>query len=121
MSFSSRSSKRNHYKHGKHGSSHYQKKGIMGKLFNMIQSGSSSGSHYNNYRKQHSNTSMQNHPYSNQPSLNCTNCNSEIPAGAKFCLNCGEKVKTELFCPTCGEKMAPNAKFCPQCGNKLSR
>lgn len=121
MSFFSRSSKKSHYKYGNHGSSHYKKKGILGGLFDMIASRSSSGSHYGHYRHQHNHSPVQNQPFPNQGSLNCNKCNSQIPAGSKFCLNCGEKVKLELFCSNCGEKMLPNSKFCSQCGNQLNR
>ncbi|MGN0819657.1 MAG: SPFH domain-containing protein [Christensenellaceae bacterium] len=49
----------------------------------------------------------------------CAKCSADIPANAKFCPNCGEKVSLEKFCSQCGAKIAANAKFCPECGNKL--
>lgn len=77
----------------------------------------------------------------------CANCGKPLPAGAKFCLECGAKVVTlaanEIICPVCGKKtgngkfcmecgaplvlkcrkcgtdLAPGAKFCPECGEKL--
>lgn len=78
----------------------------------------------------------------------CTSCGKEIPKGAKFCLECGEKVvsvekesmvccpkcgakvpegkfclecgtKLEQVCSSCGAKLIPNAKFCLECGNKI--
>lgn len=82
-----------------------------------------------------------------QPTV-CASCNAVLPEGAKFCLNCGEKVAPAIpegmivcpeckstvakgkFCPECGHKFAMNcpkcgvelsagAKFCPECGEKL--
>ena len=120
MSFFSKSSKNSHYKNGTYGSGHYQKKGLLGGLFDMLASRSHSGGFYNDGRNQNNNIPMQNQHFSNQGSKNCSKCNSQIPAGSKFCLNCGEQVKTEIFCLNCGEKMPPNAKFCNNCGNKLN-
>lgn len=119
MSFFSRSSKKNHYKNGNYGSNHYQKKGILGGIFDMFGSRSHSGGYNNDYRNQY-NDPRQNQTYPNQGSLHCRKCNSNVPAGSKFCLNCGEQVKAELVCQNCGEKMPPNAKFCNNCGNKLN-
>ena len=48
MSFSSRSSNKNHYKKGNNGSNHYQKKGFLGNLFNIIASRSGSEDKYRN-------------------------------------------------------------------------
>jgi membrane protease subunit (stomatin/prohibitin family) len=120
MSFKSRSSKGNKYKKGNYGSSHYQKKGILGNLFNVFASRSGSGGHYNNNRNQHNDTSGQNQPLSNQGFLKCSKCSSQIPTGSKFCLECGERVKDALLCTNCGEKIPPNSKFCLKCGNKLN-
>jgi len=119
MSFFSRSSKRNHYKNGNYGSNHYQKKGILGRIFNILASRSHSGGYYNDYRNHYSDSSK-NQTFPNQVSLHCSKCNSSIPAGSKFCLNCGEQVKTELYCQNCGEKIPSSAKFCNNCGNKLN-
>ncbi|HML89976.1 MAG TPA: zinc ribbon domain-containing protein [Methylomusa anaerophila] len=126
MSFFSKSSKGNHYRQGNYGSNHYQKKGIFGNLLNMFGSGSGSGGHYNNYGNQpyppqQGYPQGQQNPSSvQQNTLACNKCNSRVPAGSKFCLNCGEQVKTELYCQNCGGKMPPNAKFCNNCGNKLN-
>jgi len=73
MSMSSRSSKGNHFKNGNYGSNHYQKKGILGNLFNMIGSGSNSNRHNNQYP----NLTMQNQQYSNQPVQNQQTLKSE--------------------------------------------
>jgi ribosomal protein L40E len=130
MSFFSSSSRRKHYKHGHHGSNHYQKKGLLGKLLNNIMSSSwSHKQHYGNqhYPQQHINPPQHINPSIEQPGhLNvqqnpviCTKCNSRIPAGSKFCLQCGEKVLDSLFCSNCGEKLPSDAKFCLKCGLKI--
>ena len=54
----------------------------------------------------------------------CTQCGATLPAGAKFCLNCGQKVEAAppegtIVCPTCGKTVA-KGKFCPECGHKFS-
>lgn len=122
MSFFSRSSSRsNPYRHGKHGSQHYQRRGgLLGKLFQAMHS----GSHSRRPQRPNSNPyayepePSQNH-YSN-PNQNevtsCRRCHSQIPAGSKFCLECGEKVITE--CLHCGKKLPANSKFCLECGSK---
>ena len=119
MSFSSRSSRSsngNHYRKGDSGSNHYQKKGLFGKLFDVLGSGSG---YCGNNRNQYNNQPMNNQPRTNQNSI-CSKCNSQIPAGSKFCLQCGEKVNDVLFCMECGEKLPPNAKFCLKCGKKIN-
>jgi membrane protease subunit (stomatin/prohibitin family) len=126
MSLFSRSSKGNYYKNGNYGSSHYQKKGILGGLLNVFGSGGFSGGRHNNYGNQPYPPQQgyfdgqQNPSLVQQNALACCKCNSRIPNGSKFCLECGEQVKTELHCQNCGEKMQPNAKFCNNCGDKLN-
>lgn len=48
----------------------------------------------------------------------CPVCNADVPAGAKFCLNCGQKLAAA--CPNCGAEIVPGAKFCLSCGTKLN-
>lgn len=50
----------------------------------------------------------------------CKSCNSDIPEGSKFCLECGTKVETETLvkCSVCGASV-PNGKFCLECGAKI--
>ena len=77
----------------------------------------------------------------------CAKCGAALQPGAKFCLECGEKVtpplaENEMICPKCCAKvakgkfclecgaplivkckncnkdLAPGAKFCPECGTK---
>lgn len=53
----------------------------------------------------------------------CAKCNAPLPAHAKFCLQCGERVVTiddgTVLCPTCG-KAVVKGKFCPECGSRLA-
>lgn len=53
----------------------------------------------------------------------CANCGEELPEGAKFCLNCGEKVEkvdnNMIRCPECG-KLVLKGKFCLECGHKFA-
>lgn len=82
------------------------------------------------------------------PEAKCAKCGAPLPANAKFCLQCGEKVapvipegmtvcpqcgktvakgkfclecgyKFMTTCPNCGKEIVPGAKFCLECGEKL--
>lgn len=52
----------------------------------------------------------------------CLSCGAALPAGAKFCLECGEKIYAVpdgmMVCPECGKTVA-KGKFCLECGNKF--
>jgi len=52
----------------------------------------------------------------------CFKCGSPLISGAKFCMECGEKVamvpEGMVQCSGCGA-MVVRGKFCPECGNKL--
>ena len=50
--------------------------------------------------------------------IKCPKCGHMNPAGAKFCLECGTRLG-EMICPNCGEKLSPGAKFCMNCGTKI--
>jgi len=50
----------------------------------------------------------------------CPQCEAPLDANAKFCPNCGAKLKAETTCAKCGAKLLPNAKFCAECGSKVS-
>nr|WP_235929353.1 zinc ribbon domain-containing protein [Heyndrickxia ginsengihumi] len=52
--------------------------------------------------------------------MTCRRCHVQIPAGSKFCLECGEKVEKMLFCMNCGETLPAGAKFCSNCGAKTN-
>jgi class 3 adenylate cyclase/tetratricopeptide (TPR) repeat protein len=49
--------------------------------------------------------------------MKCPKCQFENREGAKFCLECGEKL--ELQCPQCGKALPIEAKFCDGCGHDL--
>lgn len=46
----------------------------------------------------------------------CPACGQTVAKG-KFCPACGAKMQT--VCPNCGKEVPPGAKFCLECGNKL--
>lgn len=52
----------------------------------------------------------------------CAKCGAVLPANAKFCLECGEKVPVPssdtVDCPNCGKTVA-KGKFCSECGYKF--
>lgn len=50
----------------------------------------------------------------------CAKCQAQIPAGSKFCPNCGAAVAAAGVCPSCHIQNAPGAKFCSNCGTKLA-
>ena len=54
------------------------------------------------------------------PTAKCAKCGAPLPANAKFCLECGEKVAPAdmIVCPECGNTVA-KGKFCPECGYKF--
>lgn len=53
----------------------------------------------------------------------CAKCGAPLPANAKFCLQCGQKVEEQsntILCPSCG-KPTPRGKFCMECGSPLAQ
>jgi len=50
----------------------------------------------------------------------CPNCEAPLATNAKFCPECGAKLKAAGLCSECGATLTPNAKFCPECGAKTS-
>jgi len=53
----------------------------------------------------------------------CAKCGAALPANAKFCFECGEKVAPAvpegmIICPQCGKTVA-KGKFCLECGYKF--
>jgi membrane protease subunit (stomatin/prohibitin family) len=62
-------------------------------------------------------------PTQAEPEAKCVKCGATLPANAKFCLECGEKVAPAIpadmiVCPECGNTVA-KGKFCPECGHKF--
>ena len=49
--------------------------------------------------------------------MNCPNCRTPNPDGAKFCLNCSNPFA--LNCPNCGTELPAQARFCVNCGHQL--
>ena len=50
--------------------------------------------------------------------MNCPLCSANIPAGSKFCEQCGTPLPRS--CAACGHANSLKAKFCSQCGAGLS-
>jgi class 3 adenylate cyclase/tetratricopeptide (TPR) repeat protein len=50
--------------------------------------------------------------------VNCPNCQSENPHGARFCANCGTQLP--LTCRNCGTELQPEARFCHNCGHPVA-
>jgi membrane protease subunit (stomatin/prohibitin family) len=48
----------------------------------------------------------------------CGSCKTNLPSGAVFCVNCGQRI-APAFCPKCGEGVISGAKFCLKCGERL--
>ena len=46
--------------------------------------------------------------------MTCPRCGQANPTGAKFCLECGQRLPAG--CGACGRLLPPSAKFCPECG-----
>ncbi|MDR2460249.1 MAG: SPFH domain-containing protein [Deltaproteobacteria bacterium] len=55
------------------------------------------------------------------PSVKCPYCHASIPAGRKFCPDCGKALTDipvdKITCDKCGYEISPGAKFCPNCGD----
>jgi len=49
----------------------------------------------------------------------CPECEHPLESNAKFCPNCGAKLKAAAHCTECGAKLSPTAKFCGECGAKV--
>lgn len=46
--------------------------------------------------------------------MNCPNCQTTNPTGARFCFNCGNALVVE--CANCGSNLPAEARFCMNCG-----
>lgn len=58
-------------------------------------------------------------PTASPATITCPNCHHQIPAGSKFCPDCGYNLQG-VTCPKCGTVNAPGAKFCTNCGTPLT-
>ena len=141
FSFFSRSKSRGHYPNPHQGGNYYQRGGFLGGLISF--SGSFSGRPYPPYPQQpYSSPSQPQQAYPqqaypqqtqqastpsqfqpNSPAVQaastCPACGSTVPAGSKFCLECGAKLASQCFCPSCGSRIPVNSKFCPNCGSSI--
>ena len=53
--------------------------------------------------------------------MTCSNCQATIPAGSKFCPNCGTQLQAAtVTCPKCSNQNPAGAKFCTNCGSALT-
>ena len=49
----------------------------------------------------------------------CTSCQAANPAGAKFCMNCGQGLApAAAHCTECGTELPAGARFCGNCGTR---
>src|SRR5690349_11607906 len=50
----------------------------------------------------------------------CASCQAPNPAGAKFCMGCGQALAPAVHhCTECGTELPPSAKFCSGCGTRV--
>jgi membrane protease subunit (stomatin/prohibitin family) len=50
----------------------------------------------------------------------CASCQAPNPAGAKFCMGCGQRLMpTVQHCTECGGELPPAARFCSGCGTQV--
>lgn len=47
----------------------------------------------------------------------CPNCKTKVTG--KFCSECGAKRDEKLKCSNCNTELTPGTKFCPECGQKI--
>jgi len=50
----------------------------------------------------------------------CPRCQAPVPAGTRFCGNCGAPAAAASVCPKCNSPVAPGMKFCGNCGQSLA-
>src|SRR5215831_15882136 len=50
--------------------------------------------------------------------MRCSKCESDNPAGKKFCGDCGAPLANH--CPKCGVENPPSKRFCGDCGTALA-
>jgi len=50
----------------------------------------------------------------------CPKCEAPLAVNAKFCPECGTKLKDASHCTDCGAPLTPAAEFCPECGHKVA-
>jgi membrane protease subunit (stomatin/prohibitin family) len=51
----------------------------------------------------------------------CASCQAANPAGAKFCMGCGQQLAPAVVhCAECGTELPAGARFCAQCGTRTA-
>ncbi len=55
--------------------------------------------------------------------MKCPECSAENPSNAKFCIECGGRLRAEdgTPCPRCGAGLPTGARFCPSCGTAVGQ
>jgi membrane protease subunit (stomatin/prohibitin family) len=49
----------------------------------------------------------------------CPECEAPLAKNAKFCPECGAKIKSKTSCSECGAELNAGVKFCFECGSKI--
>jgi ribosomal protein L40E len=50
----------------------------------------------------------------------CASCQAANPAGAKFCMSCGQGLAPVVpHCTECGNELPGGARFCANCGTRV--
>jgi ribosomal protein L40E len=50
----------------------------------------------------------------------CASCQAANPAGAKFCMGCGQRLTPAVqHCTECGTELPATAHFCSGCGTRV--
>jgi len=65
------------------------------------------------------NGAQQAQPAAQAATVPCVSCGKPIPAGSRFCPECGAPQAVANKCPKCGNEITPGTKFCPNCGQKI--
>lgn len=94
-----------------------QNTGGMGGVGASIGAGAAIGNVMAEALKQNSSTRNQ----SEESTVECPECHSQVPSNNKFCNACGKPLITlKSKCNKCGVEIDSNAKFCPECGQSQS-
>jgi ribosomal protein L40E len=50
----------------------------------------------------------------------CASCQASNPAGARFCMSCGQALAPAVVhCTECGTELPAGAHFCASCGTRV--